>query len=113
MIHDGCRDNEGINGLPRGMKTYPKQFSRFPYYEHLRISHLFDTMHIRKNVDETLRRILDGRSHEKEKIVKICNDIQEANHAMKYTIQFHRNGDQININSLPWMLTDQQSNVVK
>ena len=69
-------------------------------------------MHIRKNVVETLWRILDGRS-EKEKIVKICNDIQEANNAMKHTIQFHRNGDQININSLPWMLTDQQSNVVK
>ena len=32
---------------------------------------------------------------------------------MKYVTQFHRNRDQININSLPWMLTDQQSNVVK
>ena len=83
MIHDVRRDHEGINGLPRGMKSYPKQFSRFPYY-----------------VAETLWRILDGRS-EKEKMVKICNDIQEANHAMKDVIQFHRNGDQININSLP------------
>ena len=32
---------------------------------------------------------------------------------MKDVIQFHSNGDQININSLPWMLTEQQSNVVK
>ena len=94
------------------MKSYPKQFNRFPYYEHLRIAHLFDIMHIKKNVAETLWRILDGRS-EKEKIEKNCNDIQEANHAMKDVIQFHRNRDQININSLPWMLMKQQSNVVK
>ena len=69
-------------------------------------------MHIGKNVVETLWRIIDGRS-EKVKIVKICNDIQEANHAMKDVVQFHRNEDQININSLPWMLTEQQSIVVK
>ena len=50
---------------------------------------------------------------EKEKIVKNFNGIQEANHAMKDVIQFHRNEDQINIKSLPWMLTEQQSNVVK
>ena len=54
MIHDGRRDHEDINGLPRGMKIYPKQFSRLSYYDHLQISHLFDIMHIRKNVSETL-----------------------------------------------------------
>ena len=54
MIHDVHRDHEGINGLPRGMKIYPIQFNRFPYYEHLQIAHLFDTMHIGKNVTETL-----------------------------------------------------------
>ena len=32
---------------------------------------------------------------------------------MKDVIQFHSNGDQINMSSLPWMLTKQQSNVVK
>ena len=32
---------------------------------------------------------------------------------MKDVIQFHRNGNQIDINSLPWMLTEQQRNVVK
>jgi hypothetical protein len=73
MIHDVC-DHEGINGLPRRMKSYPKKFSRCPYYGNLQIVHLFDTIHIRKNVAETLWRILDGRS-DKEKIVKICNDI--------------------------------------
>ena len=95
------------------MKSYPKQFSRLPYYEQLKIVHLFDTMHIGKNVAETLWRILDGR-RDKEKIVKICNDIQEANHAMKDVIEYLDNdGDQINISSLPWLLTEQQSNVVK
>ena len=95
------------------MKSYPKQFSRLPYYEQLQIVHLFDTMHIGKNVAETLWRILDGR-RDKEKIVKICNDIQEANHAMKDVIEYLDNdGDQINISSLPWLLTEQQSNVVK
>ena len=112
MITDG-REHEGVNGLPRGMKSYPKQFSRFPYYEHLLIVHLFDTMHIGKNVAETLWRILDGRS-DKDKIVKICSDIQEANHAMKDNIEYLNNdGDKINIRSLPWLLTEQQSNAVK
>ena len=69
-------------------------------------------MHIGKNVTETLWKILDGRS-DKENIVKICKDIQDSNHAMKDIIQFHSNVEQININSLPWILTEQQSNVVK
>ena len=54
MIHDGHRDHGGINGLPRGMKSYHIQFSRLPYYEHLQIVHLFDTMHIGNNVANTL-----------------------------------------------------------
>ena len=74
--------------------------------------HMFE-MHIKKNVFETLWQILDGRS-EKEKNVKICNDVQEANyHAMKDVIQFHSNADQINIKSLPSMLMEQESNDVK
>ena len=44
--------------------------------------HLFDPMHIGKNVTETLWKILDGR-HDKDQIVKICSDIEESNHAMK------------------------------
>ena len=32
---------------------------------------------------------------------------------MKDAIQFHRNVDQINIKSIPWMFREQQSNVVK
>ena len=66
-------------------------------------------MNIRKNVAETLYRILDGRS-EKEKIVKICNDIEESNHAMKDVIQLHSDGDQINLSSLPRLLMEQQRN---
>ena len=73
---------------------------------------MFDTLHIGKNVTETLCRLLELR-REKDKIVKDCKDNQEVNHAMKYVIQFHSNGDQININSIPWMFTEQQSNVVK
>ena len=41
---------QGMNGIPRGMKSYPTQFSRFPSYENLQITHLFDIMHIEKNV---------------------------------------------------------------
>ena len=63
MLHEGHNHHEGINnGLPRGMKSYPTQFMRLPYYEELKIAHLFDTMHIGKNVTETLWRIVDGRS---------------------------------------------------
>jgi hypothetical protein len=103
-----CR--EGINnGLPQGMKSYPTQFMRFPYYQDLKIAHLFDTMHIGKNVTETLWQIIDGR-RDKEKFIKICNDIQEANHVMQTGIQSNRNRDQ---NSLLWLLTEKQSNDVK
>ena len=69
-------------------------------------------MHIRKNVTEKLWQLLELRS-EKDKIVKACKDIQEGNHAMKYVIQFHSNEDQVNINSIPWMFMEQESNVVK
>ena len=81
------------------------KISKFPYYEHLQIAHLFNTMHIAKNVTETLWRLLELR-REKDKIVKVCKDIQQGNHAMKDIIQFHRNGNQININSLPWFLME-------
>jgi hypothetical protein len=86
MLHEGRNHHEGINNeLPRGMKCYPAQFMRFCYYEELKISHLFDTMHIGKNVTETLWKIIDGR-RDKEKIVKIFTDIQEASHAMRSVI---------------------------
>ena len=102
MLHES--HDQVINGIPRRMKNDPRQFSRFPYYEHLQIVHFFGTMHIGNNVTETLWWILDLRS-DKEKIVKNFKDIQEGNHAMKDIIQFQRNIDQININSLPYMLT--------
>ena len=55
--------DQGINNevLPQGMKSYPKQFSRLPYYDNIEIVRLFDTMHIGKNITETLLHILDGR----------------------------------------------------
>ena len=111
-MHDVHCDHEGINGIPRGMKSYHIQFSRLSYYEHLQIAHLFDTMHIGKNVNKTLWWLLELR-REKYKVVKVCKDIQESNHAMKDVIQFHTNGEQVNINSIPWIFMEQQSNVVK
>jgi hypothetical protein len=109
MLHQCHRREVSNNGLPRGMKCYPTQFMRFPYYEDLKIVHLFDTMHIRKNVIETLWRIIDG-TKDKEKIVKICNEIWEANHAMQNVIRSNNDGDK---NNLPWLLTEQQNNGVK
>jgi hypothetical protein len=91
------------------MKSYPSQFMRFPYYQDLKIAHLFDTMHIKKNVTETLWRIIDGR-RDKEKVIKICSNIQEANHTMQSGIQSNSDRDR---NSLPWLLTEKQRNDVK
>ena len=61
------------------------QFSRLPYYKHLQISHLFDTMHIRKHVTKMIWSTLDGRS-DKDKIEKNCSDIGKANHALQSVI---------------------------
>jgi len=49
----------------------------------------------------------------KKKIVNICNDIKEANHAMKSVIHSNSNADMKNIIAIPWLLTDQQRNDVK
>ena len=53
---------------------------------------MFDPMHIGKNVTKTLWKILEGR-HDKDKIVKICSDIEESNHVMKNIIRSNNNGD--------------------
>ena len=91
-VIDACEGPRGINDqLPKGLKIYPMQFTRLPYYEQLPVVHLFDHMHIGKNVIETLWKILDGRC-DKDKIVKICSDIEESNHAMKNVIQSNNNG---------------------
>jgi hypothetical protein len=50
MLHERRHHGDINNRLPRGIKCYPTKFMRFPYYEELKISHLFDTMHIGKNV---------------------------------------------------------------
>ena len=91
------------------MKIYPIQFNWFPYYEHRKIAHLFDTMHIGKNVTKTLWRIVYERS-DKEKLVKICTDIQEANHALQNVIYSNSYGHR---NNLPWLFTEQESNFLK
>ena len=109
MFNIECR--EGMNGIPQGRNSYPIQFSRFPYYEHLQIAHLFNTMHIGKNVTEMIWRILDGRTN-KDKIRKICSDIVETNHALQSVINSNaKDGDQ-NI-CLPWLLIEQQSYAIK
>jgi len=74
------REENGV--LPRGLKSYPTPFMRFPYYEHLTISHLFDIMDVENNVTKTFWQIIDGR-RDKEKILKIFNDVVEANQVMK------------------------------
>ena len=59
-----------------------------------------------------LWRILDGRT-DKERIGKICCDIREANHALQSVI-INSNGDGREKNtSLPWLLTEQQGNIIK
>ena len=94
------------------MKSYPIQFSRFPYYEHLQIAHLFNTMHIGKNVTEIIWKTLDGRS-DKDKIGKLCSDIAEANHTLQSVINSNFEEEYRNIISLPWLLKDQQRNDIK
>ena len=74
--------------------------------------HFFDSMHIGNNVIETLWKILDGR-HDKEKLSKTCSDIHDSNHAIKNFVESNRNGDQINASALLWLLTKQQTNVIK
>ena len=75
-VIDACECHQGINNqLPKGLKIYPMQFTRLPYYKQLPLVHLFNPMHIGKNVTETLWKILDGR-RDKDQIVKSCSGIE-------------------------------------
>ena len=114
LEYNRIQGRQGINidHLPKVLKCYPKEFSRLSYYEQLQIVHLFDTMHIGKNVIETLWKILDGR-RDKQKLAKICSDIHDSNHAMNNIIESNRNGDQINASALPWLLMEQGNNAIK
>ena len=69
-------------------------------------------MHIGKNVTEIIWIILDGRT-DKDKIGKICSDIAEANHTLQSVINSNVGEEYQNIISLPWLLTEQQSNDIK
>ena len=110
---DVCEDRQGItNRLPKGLKCYPKEFSRLSYYENLEIVNLFDTIYIRENVTKTLWKILDGR-HDKEKLAKFCRDISDSKHVMKNIAESNSNGDQINASALLWLLMKQQGNSIK
>ena len=55
--------------------------------------------------------ILDGRT-DKDKIGKNCSDIAEANHTLQSVINSNEGEGYQNI-SLPWLLTEQQSNDIK
>ena len=47
---------------------------------------------------------------DKEKIIKTCSDIQEANHAMQSGIQSNSDGV---TDILPWLLIEQRRNDVQ
>ena len=51
--------------------------------------------------------------NDSEQIAKICTNINESNHALKYFIESNSNGDHINTTALPWLLTEQQSDALK
>ena len=52
-----------------------------------------------------------GRN-DKDKIGKICSDIAESNHSLQSVTIFNAGDGDWNI-SLPWLLTEQQSNGIK
>ena len=57
-VIDAHKGHQGINDqLSKRIKSYPTQFSRLPYYKDISIMHLFDAMHIGKNVREKLSEI--------------------------------------------------------
>ena len=85
---------------------------RFPYYDDLKIAHLFDTMNIRKNVTEKLWLIIDG-VHDRDKIVKNCGEIEKSNHAMKNVFDRSNKNGGLNYNNIPWLLIEQHRNDVK
>lgn len=108
-VHEGC---QGINEqLPKGLKSYPRQFSRFLYYKNLPIMHFFGSMHIRKNVIETLCKIFDGRC-DKEKLVKIYNDVDEFNHALNFFLESNSNRNWINMRIIHWLLMPQKTDAI-
>ena len=56
--------------------------------------------------------MLDGR-RDREQIAKICTDIHESNHALKFFIESNSNGDHINTSALHWLLMEQKSDALK
>ena len=55
--------------------------------------------------------ILVGRC-DKEKLVKICNDIHESNYVLNFFIESNSNVNQINKSVIPWLLMQQQTDAI-
>ena len=52
-------------------------------------------------------------SSQKQCLHKICAGFHESNRVLKYFIESNSNGDKINMSSLPWLLTEKQSDALK
>ena len=52
-------------------------------------------------------------ANHRDKIDKICADIEKSNHAMKIVTDRSNNNGGRNYNNIPWLLTEQQRNDVK
>ena len=65
-VHQSITDQ-----LPKGLKCYPKEFSRLPYYKQLQILHLFDTMHIGKKYSRDTMEIIGWKAWQR----KTCQNV--------------------------------------
>jgi hypothetical protein len=54
IMKDIGMEYQSIDACPDDHIIYLTQFMKLPYYKDLKIVHLFDTMHIGKNVTKTL-----------------------------------------------------------
>jgi hypothetical protein len=92
-------------GLPLGMKRL-SIFYKLEYYEHLPIAHLFDTMHIGKNVAECLWKHLNGNNSEAQ--LKVRKDLQVAN--IMPNMWLHENNSYVHA---PWIFTlEERENMI-
>ncbi|XP_057842572.2 uncharacterized protein LOC131051993 [Cryptomeria japonica] len=90
---------EGI-GFPPGMKRQ-SIFYKLDYYENLPIAHLFDTMHIGKNVAECLWKHLNGTNLEAQ--IKLRKDLQVV--SVMPNMWLHENNS---YNHAPWTFTSKE-----
>ena len=69
--------------IPKGTER-KSIFYDFPYQEHLKISHLLDTMHIFKNISCSLWQYISSKNSDKMKFKKDIIDI-DAFYQIKHT----------------------------